>query len=492
MFTKITPEQAGLSSRRVRRFIEQLEDAGMPMHSILMAKGNSLFCECYYAPFTADFCHRMYSETKSYVGIAVGLLAEEGKLSLDDPIVKFFPDKLDGAVPPELARQTVRDMLTMRTAVGAPNWFYTADPDRTHEYLNASRIVRIPGTTWEYDSAGSQVLASLVERLSGKPLFDFLTERVFSHLGTFQTATILKTPNGDSWGDSALVCRPRDMLSFARLLMQGGEWEGKQILPPDYVREAISPVASNVTNGFSTCGAQGYGYQIWCDPQGGFSFHGMGAQMTLCRPHKNFCLVCTADTQGHPYAYGVLFSAVSELLKDMEDAPLTPDPQAEKDLAAFTAERKLMTAIGKKESSVAAEINGKEFVCRPNKSGWTRFSFRFEGDGGVLSYTNEQGEKELAFGLCENRFGKFPQYGYSDGVGKTREWNGFLYDCATSAAWIEERKLLLRAQVIDRYFGNLNCIFSFTKEGECVLYLEKHAEHFMDEYQGTVIADRLD
>lgn len=489
MFEKITPEQAGISSHRVRRFMEQLEDAGMPMHSILLAKGNSLFAECYFAPFTADFCHRMYSQTKSYVGIAIGLLAEEGKLSLDDPIVKFFPDKIERPVPPELARQTVRDMLTMRTGVGALNWFYSAGLDRTHEYLNAGMIMRIPGTVWEYDSAGSQVLSSLVERLAGKSLFDYLTEKVFCHLGTFKTATILKTPNGDSWGDSALVCRPRDMLSFGRLLMQGGEWEGKQILPRDYVREATSPVASNVACGFNTCNARGYGYQIWSDGPEGFSFHGMGSQFTVCRPQKDFCLVCTADTQGHPYAYGVLFSAIAELLKDMQDAPLAADPAAEEELAAYISTRKLMAAVGEKESPTAAEIDGKEFICRENKSGITRFSLRFEGEEGVLSYTNAQGNKELRFGMCENHFGKFPQYGYSDGVGKTREWNGFLYDCATSAAWIEERKLLLRAQVIDRYFGNLTAIFSFTKQGECVLYLEKHAEHFMDEYQGTVIAE---
>jgi len=383
-------------------------------------------------------------------------------------------------------------MLTMRTAVRTPFWFATADPDRTHEYINASTIHRIPGTIWEYDSSGSQVLSSLVERLSGMSLFDYLTEKIFRHLGTFKTATILKTPNGDSWGDSALVCTPRDMLSFARLLAKGGKWEGKQLIPEAYVREATSPIASNVTNGFSTTNAQGYGYQIWCDPNGGFSFHGMGAQFVIHQPNEDFTFVCTADTQGHPFANGLIFTGIRELLKEMKDEPLAPNPTEEQALADYMQTRKLMAAVGKKNSPTAAEINGREFACRPNGCGITRFSFRFEGEEGVLSYTNAQGDKEMRFGLCENRFGKFPQYGYSDGVGGVRTENGFLYDCAFSAAWIEERKLLLRAQVIDRYFGNLSMIFAFTKQGEAVLYMEKYAEDFMNEYGGTVLAEKAE
>ena len=488
MFTKITPEQAGIPSYRVRRFLEMLTDAGLPMHSVLLAKGDALFAECYYAPFTAETCHRMYSQTKSYVGIAIGLLAEEGKLSLDDPIIKFFPDKIERPVPPALARQTVRDMLTMRTACGTPYWFDTSDPDRTHEYINASTMLRVPGTIWEYDSSGSQVLSSLVERLSGMSLFDYLTEKIFRHLGTFKTATVLKTPNGDSWGDSALICTPRDMLSFARLLMKGGVHNGRRLIPEDYLREAISPVASNVTNGFATPGSHGYGYQIWCDPNGGFSFHGMGAQFTLCYPHRDFCFVCTADTQGHPYAYGLLFAGISELLKEMQDAPLAPDPTEEKALADYLATRRLMAARGEKHSPCAEEINGREYVCEPNRSGITRFSFRFDAEGGVFSYTNAQGDKELRFGICENHFGKFPQYGYSNERGGVPTDDGFLYDCATSLAWIEPRKLLLRAQVIDRYLGNLTLICAFTEHAEAELVMEKHAEAFMNEYQGAVHA----
>ncbi len=492
MLHTITPEQAGIPASRVEKFLRALERHGLVMHSLLLAKGNGLFAEHYWAPFDADFCHRMYSETKSYVGIAIGLLEADHKLSLDDTIVSHFPEKLEREIPAELGKQTIRHMLTMETACRTPFWFATADPDRTHEYLNASSILRQPGSLWEYDSAGSQVLSSLVEKLAGKSLFDFLNERIFSHLGTFRTATILKTPNGDSWGDSALVCTSRDMLSFARLLAEGGMHEGKQLIPPAYLAAATAKQVSNHTYGFADHQSQGYGYQIWHTRGGGWAFNGMGGQFTIYRPDKDVTLICTGDNQGNPGAAALLFALFEELILDeIGHAPLPADEAANASLAAYSSRLRLAAADGAHESDTAKEISDKEFACEGNAVGLIRFAFRFREGGGLFAYENMQGRKELPFFFGENWFGKFPQEGYSDGVGGERTTNGFLYDCAVSAGWIEERKLLLRAQIIDRYFGNLTFIFHFAEDGSATLHMEKHAEAFLDEYQGTVRAHML-
>ena len=490
MFHAVTPEQAGVPSCKVEKFISALERHGLVMHSLLLARGDDLFAEYYWAPFDRDFCHRMYSQTKSYVGIAIGLLEAEGKLSLDDRIADHFPEKCERDLPPELRAQTVRAMLTMETACRAPNWFYSSDPDRTHEYLNQSEIVRPAGSLWEYDSAGSQVLCSLVEKLAGKSLFAYLDEKIFSHLGTFRTATVLKTPNGDSWGDSALLCTSRDMLSFARLLAKGGLHEGKQLIPADYLAAATAKQVSNHEPGFTGQRAQGYGYQIWKTRGDGFAFFGMGSQFTIYRPETDITLVCTGDNQGFAAAPSLIFALFEELILDEAGAPLPSDPAAEASLASFGASLRLAVADGAVASPTAAEINGRIFTCAENPAGMKWFSFRFDGAQGVFAYENAQGKKELPFGLGENHFGKFPQYGYSDGVGGCKTEGDFLYDCATSAGWVEERKLLLRAQVIDRYFGNLTLIAYFGKDGSATLRLEKHAEAFMDEYQGIVRATR--
>lgn len=490
MFEHITPESVGVSSAHIADYFRTLDRAGLAMHSVLMMKGEQLFAEYYWAPFDRDFCHRMYSQTKSYVSIAIGLLVDDGALSLDDPIVSFFPDKIDGDIPPSLAKQTVRDMLLMETSLQCPHWFTSGDPDRTHLYLNRGVNHRPSHTLWQYDSGGSQVLCALVERICGKSLFDFLSERIFSHLGTFRTATILKTPNGDSWGDSALVCTPRDMLSFARLLMNGGVWQGKRLISEAYIKEATSPLVDNDEDGWQTIWQHGYGYQIWCCENGGFAFVGMGGQLTLCFPALDLIFCCNADVQGDPRGYDAILRPFFDLvLYRMQPTPLPADPAAEADLAAQTADLLLLCASGKPHVPFADEINGKTYLCPPNRTGITRFSFTFDEDGGIFRYTNAQGDKELPFGLCRNELCKFPQLGYSNEVGGVRTTDGFMYDAAVSAAWREDKKLALRVQIIDRYFGNLRAIFAF-RDDAVVVDMRSCAEDFLGEYNGCFTATR--
>ena len=146
MFEWITPEEAGISSRNVRAYLEYLERRGLVMHSVLIAKGDKLLCEAYWKPFDADFCHRMYSETKSYVAIAIGLLEEDGLLSLEAPVASYFPEKMTRELPPHLAALTVRDMLLMRTTGPSGNWFASSEPDRTRFYFAAAQGTRKPST----------------------------------------------------------------------------------------------------------------------------------------------------------------------------------------------------------------------------------------------------------------------------------------------------------------------------------------------------------
>ena len=240
MFEKITPEAAGISSKTVTEFIKKLEKRGAATHGLLFMKGEKIFTEAYWKPFHKDFCHRMYSQTKSFVGVAIGLLEEEGKLSLDDKIAGYFPEKIDGELLEYLAELTIREMLTMTTSGEPYSWFLAGDPDRTHLYFNYARKTHPSGTVWKYDSSGSQVLCALVEKLAKKPLLDYMKEKLFDEMGVFQTATVLKAPNGDSWGDSAMVCTLRDMAAFGRLVMNYGVWQGKRLINGEYLHEATS------------------------------------------------------------------------------------------------------------------------------------------------------------------------------------------------------------------------------------------------------------
>ena len=492
MFEKITPEAAGISSAALAKFINILNRRGMQMHSVLMMKGDKLFAEYYWAPFNKDFCHRMYSQTKSYTSVAIGLLEEEGKLSLDDPIAKYFPEKIYNTLPAHLANQTIREMLTMTTVGDAHRWFdFPEYPDRTVFYFNHRRLEggRAAGTTWDYDSAGSMVLANLVDKLAGMPLFDYLNEKIFKHLGTFKTAEILKTRNGDSWGDSALVCTPRDMISFARFVMNYGTWDGKRLMNEEYLRAATAKQVDN-TEYEESIWRYGYGYQIWRTDMGGFAFYGMGSQLTICLPEQDIIFVCTADTQGNMSAAQCILGNLFDLVMDSySENPLPENKEGEAALKEATSNLTLISVKGGEDSPLRKELEGRVYKCQNNNCGISEFSFSFSEDGkeGVLRYVNEQGEKRLPFGINHNVFCKFPQLGYSDGYGGLRTTNGFMYNAAVSGAWVQENKIRLNVQIIDRYFGNANWLFSFKGE-DATLTMIKRAEDFMDEYVGQVVA----
>lgn len=490
MFRTITPEQAGISSADVERFIRTLNRRGLCTHSVLLLRGNDIFAEYYWHPFTKDTVHRMYSQTKSYVSVAIGLLEEDGLLSLDDRIADHFPEKLDGPLSDNMKGLTVREMLMMSTSKKTPRWFTDTDPDRTHLYLNRTDTSLPTGMRYRYDSAGSQVLSSLVEKLTGKSLFEFLNERIFRHIGAFRTATILKTPNGDSWGDSAMVCTARDMAAFARFVMNWGTWDGKRLMNEKYLKTATSRLVDNQLTAFDQYYTQGYGYQFWRLPENAFSFRGMACQYTVCLPDKDLIFVITSDNQGLDGASDIILSAFYEIIVDnLKDSPLPENEAAQASAEALGESLAIPAVHGMPSPEFQKALSDKEFLCEKNDAGITKFSFTFSENGeGTLTYTNAQGEKSLPFGLEKNVFAKFPQLGYANDYGRVETTDGFRYDCATSGAWREERVLVLRVHIIDRYLGQLYMRFSFKKDGIATVTLWKKAEAFLEEYQGEFAA----
>lgn len=489
MFEIITPEAAGIPSSEIKRFINYLNDNSFSIHSLLLMKGDKIYTEAYWKPFHKDFCHRQYSQTKSFVGIAVGLLVGDGKLSLDDKIIDIFSEKIDSisCLRDELKKQTVRDMLTMSTVGYCENWFTSSDEDRTHLYFTDRKKTRLPGTLWHYDSSGSQVLSAVVEKLSGMPLLEYLRERLFSHTGGFERAEILKTPNGDSWGDSAMICTARDMATFATLLMRGGRWNEKQLIDESYVNAAIGATVDNSEDYFGSVFGHGYGYQIWKAPRGGFAFVGMGSQLTVVIPEKELIFAINSDTQGRQEAYDVIVNGYLSFIVDrMNDNPLSEDHESYAELCRLVDSLELFAAKGRSDSPVGEKINGRTYVCDNNPMGITEFSFTFEGDTGEFRYTNTQGNKVIPFGINKNVFGKFPQLGYSNGVGREVTSDGFMYNDAVSLRFTGDNKLQLFVQIIDRYFGNFRATFAFT-EDDAICRFNAAAENFLGEYSGEAV-----
>ena len=491
MFRSVAPESVGVDSKNVYKLIKRLNK--LHMHSFIMAKGNDIFCECYWKPFDKDFRHRMYSVTKSFVSVAVGLCVEDGLIDLDKPIVEYFPDKIKKEPDEYMKKQTVREMLTMTTTSFYHCWFEERAYDRTEFYMNDPKKKRPSNTMWEYDSAGSQVLSSLVERVTGKRLFDFLNERIFTRLNAFKDATILKTPNGDSWGDSALICTPRDLLAFTRFVANYGVYEGERLMNEDYLRVATSRVKDNTNFGHRDSFSNGYGYQIWQGPENSFGFVGMGDQLALCVPSKDLIFVCTADNQGNAASTELIMNGFFEYIYDeISDTPLPVNKEYAKKLNELTDSLELYCEKGFSDTPTRELINGVTYECEENKMGITSFRFDFDNEKeGTLTYENKGGTMVLPFKVNANAFSKFPEEGYSNEYGGVRTQDGFKYDCATSFAWTQVDKITVFSQIIDRYFGNTTFSFFF-RDNLAFLHCEKTAEDFLWQYQGDAICKRIE
>ena len=491
MLKTMRPEAVGIDSRDVYDFLFSLKKRGSHLHSLLLMRGDKIFLEAYWAPFERDLPHRMYSVTKSFASVAVGLCLEDGLIDLDRPIAEYFPEKSDTLPDGYLKRQTVRQMLTMTTTGHVPSWFEASDPDRTHFYFTDMQPRHPAGTLWEYDSAGSQVLSALVEKVSGRSLFDLLNERIFRHLECFHDAKILKTRNGDSWGDSAMICTTRDLATFARFVLNYGVWNGQRLMNEEYLRTATSALVSNGQSGHTGMFDHGYGYQFWRTEEDGFLLNGMGDQIAICMPKQDLILVSTADNQGNEFTRPYLTAQFMDLIvAKAKDAPLPQNDEEYDRLQALTEGLSLYALHGEPDSPMREQINDAVYECPENTMGWESFSFHFENaEEGELRYHTTRGVMTLPFYVNRNRFGTFPEEGYSREAGGVRTTDDHRYRDAVSLAWKQENKILLFVQIIDEYFGNCSMNFIF-KDNEAVVKVSKMAEDFLWEYRGEIVAKR--
>lgn len=277
-----------VSSTSILRMLERLE--GVCMHGFELHVGGKIAAEGYWKPFCKGQPHRMYSVSKSVVSIAIGILMSEGKLSLEDKITDYFPEYVPDAPDGRLMRLTIRDMLRMATCHANTtyregvddNWektFFTVPP--THE----------SGTMFNYDTSCSQVLAALVQKLSGQPLLDFLRERLFKPLGFEDEVRWLKDPSGVPQGGTGLIMSLRDLGKLGRCVMNGGDG----LIPADYIRQATS--RQILTYAQTPREEQyGYGYQFW-RMRCGWAMYGMGGQYVIACPEKDVMLCTIADTR---------------------------------------------------------------------------------------------------------------------------------------------------------------------------------------------------
>lgn len=479
-----TPEAQGIPSGSLCRLIEKLKEHKLPMHSLLIARHGKLVLEAYYEPYGRDTLHRMFSQTKSYTSLAIGLLVQDGTIRLKDRICDYFPEYLPGKVHPWMVEMTIEDMLKMESCHNMTTYNKTSTTENWVRSFFQSVPTHRPGQVFMYDTSASHTLCALVEKLTGQKLLDFLKERVLREIGFSEESYVIPDPFGVSMGGTGLMAKPRDMMLVGLMLLNGGKHpedygkeDGRQVYPKEYLDRAVKFQTPTI---MSAMADWGYGYQFWKMPDDGFAMLGMGSQDTMCFPKQDMVIVTTADTQGIPNGTDMIRDDIlTELFEHLSDGPLPEDDRASKGqerLAQLTACLTLPVLEAKERETdrIQSMVNGKDYYFYPNKDGFRRLKVRFEsGKKGILEYENQRGSHEIVFGLGENAGGYFPEYHQY---------------CVSSAAWCDSDTLYIRTWLTDEMVAAVHFKLIFSEDGRLTLLMRKTEETKFNEFQGVLEA----
>lgn len=466
-FEKATPEETGIPSNSIIQLIKRLQNRQIPMHSLLLMHDDKLVFEGYYAPYSADSLHRTFSISKNFTSIAIGLLIDEGKIALDDPIIQYFPEKLPENVHPWIAQMTIRDMLMMRTCHESTTYKIDMSSDWVKSFFTTPPT-HPSGMLFHYDTSSTHTLCALAEKLTGCDMLDYIKKKL-DILGFSKDSYMIKDPFGVSMGGSGLVALPLDLMKFGYFIAHRGLVLGKQLLSPSYIDMAVSPLTATYMTAPLPSEAQGYGLQFWRNEKNGFTCYGMGGQLIIYLPDYRLICVTTADTQsiqgGNQQIYDALYE---EILPHIQNNPLPRDQRAEQclhDLCASLAIKPLESAPAPK---TLCEINNKAFHVKTENSDFQSFRVGFQDDIGTLSFTCRQTPYEIQFGMGTMQTGVFPIYNQK---------------YAASGAWLFDGSLLVEAHIIDAYVGRVQFLLSFRND-ELVIFMSKKEESLFQEFNG--------
>ncbi|MCR5556658.1 MAG: beta-lactamase family protein [Butyrivibrio sp.] len=509
-FTKMLPEEAGIPSSCIKKLILTLDEKEIPMHSLLIMKDDKLVFEKYYAPYQRDTLHRMFSISKSITALGISLLEDEGKISIDDPIVKYFPEYTSENTHPWIRMTTIKNMLMMCTCHAA----CTYKVDMTSDWVESFFITpptNKPGTIFHYDTSAAHVLCALVEKLSGMDLLSYLKDRAFKYLDFSEDSYMIKDPFGVSMGGSGLMATPMDLMKITYLLYKKGTVtcsDGKErtLLNPSFLLAATGNLTDTCMTAPILGEAQGYGMQIWQNEKGGFLLYGMGGQLGIAIPDRNMLIVTTADTQavqgGNQIIYDSIYEHLYPYVKNSPISNISDENQSSYDSMKETADSLAIAPPrlpASRRSDIVPRFFGYELKDAddviPNSK-----SIKHDGDNNFvkLKYSlleNRSGFTSMTVNLSEDGYSSLrfrvpdgdreKKYDISFGIGKMCEGDFPIYGThyTAGAIWLRENVLFIKVHLIGESVGSIRFELYF-ENGDVTVFMKKIEETYFKEFDG--------
>ena len=395
-FETRAPEAQGVSSRGVLDWVNAVERDVDALHSFVLVRHGKVVAEGWWAPYEKERPHMLYSLSKSFTSTAVGLAVDEGRLSLDDKVVSFFPGKAPAQPSENLARMRVRDLLCM----GSGNHNDTLTPMKEGAETDwikvffAQPVEHEPGTFFKYNTGATYMLSAIVQKTTGQKVLDYLTPRLFEPL-EIQNATWESSPQGIQAGGYGLKVKTRDIAALGQLYLQKGTWSGKRLLSEKWVGLATSKQISNGDNPNNDWN-QGYGFQFWRCRHNAFRGDGAFGQYCVVMPDQDAVL---AITSGLGNMQQVLDLVWTHLLPAMRPEPLAADPATQTQLSEKLTSLTLRPVEGERRTPAASGVLGKTFTFEDNEKGLQTLSVNQDDKGVFLALRNAHGEQRIDCGF---------------------------------------------------------------------------------------------
>ena len=401
----VTPESLGISSQAVLNFIEAVEkERPNDLHSFILMRHGQVAAQGWWNPFQPESPHMLFSLSKSFTSTAIGIAQAEGLLNINDKVLSFFPDQAPGSPSNNMQAMRIRDLLTMTTghnedATGGMR----RDTVNWVKGFFALPVEHKPGTHFVYNSAATFMLSAIIQKVTGKKLIEYLTPRVFEPLG-IQNPTWEDSPEGINVGGWGLKVRTKDIASLGQLYLQKGSWQGKQLVPAEWVQQATSKQTSNGSNPESDW-EQGYGYQFWMCRHGLYRGDGAFGQYCIVFPEQDAVLAMTSGTAN----MGAIMNLVwKHLLPEFKEKPLAENMQMFTALQNKTSSLTLPTVSGKPTAKQAAAISNQTYSLSKNADGLTSISFDLKSKNPSMTFAMNDKTFNIPIGIGTIKNGTYP------------------------------------------------------------------------------------
>lgn len=292
-FERVEPEEEGIASEYLEAFFKELQQLPKTrVHSFMILRNGRVIAEGSFPPYRQEVWHISHSMCKSIVALAIGMAIEEGKLKITDRVSEVLKDWKKKLSVPLKKNVTVRDLLIMSSGMIANETAAVTGNEWTRSCLESSQRFE-PGTKFHYNSMNTYLLTVILQTVTGKSLMDYLQPRLWSPL-EIERVLWERSPEGVEKGGWGMYLSVEDMAKLGQLCLQNGEWNGKQLVPAAWIREAGSYHIDSTTGN----GRYGYGYQMWGGKSAGsYLFNGMLGQIVYIIPKLAMVLVFTGGSE---------------------------------------------------------------------------------------------------------------------------------------------------------------------------------------------------